>query len=84
MINQAEKIYNDGKKSLESLLREKAYSEVQKNLENKAIDIDNVSDEDIENLVAAKAEDMMNGIKGFGVGTAFAIAVSLVTGIWNV
>ncbi len=81
MINQAEKIYNDGKKSLESLLREKAYSEVQKNLENKAIDINNVSDEDIENLVAAKAEDMMNGIKGFGVGTAFAIAVSLVTGI---
>ena len=81
MINQTEKIYNDGKKSLESLLREKAYSEVQKNLENKAIDINNVSDEDIENLVAAKAEDMMNGIKGFGVGTAFAIAISLITGI---
>ena len=81
MIDQAQKIYNDGKKSLETLLREKAYSDVQNNLKDKDIDINDVSDEDIENLVAAKAEDMMNAIKGFGVGTAFAIAVSLVTGI---
>ena len=81
MVNQAEKIYNDGKKSLESLLREKAYSEVQQNLENKGIDIESVSDEDIENLVAAKTQDMTNGIKGFGVGTAFAMAISLFTGV---
>jgi len=81
MINQAEKIYNDGKKSLESLLREKAYSEVQQNLENKGIDIESVSDEDIENLVAAKTQDMTNSIKGFGVGTAFAMAISLFTGV---
>ena len=81
MVDQAQKIYNDGKKSLETLLREKAYSDMQNNLKDKGIDINDVSDEDIENLVAAKVEDMMNGIKGFGVGTAFAIAVSLVTGI---
>ena len=81
MIEKAEKIYTDGKKSLESLLREKAYSEVQQNLENKGIDIDSVSDEDIENLVAAKTQDMTNGIKGFGVGTAFAMAISLFTGV---
>ncbi len=81
MINKAEEIYNDGKKSLESILHEKAYSHVQKNLEDKGIDINNVSDEDIENLVAAKAQDMMNGIKGFGVGTAFAVAISLFTGV---
>ena len=81
MIDQAQKIYNDGKKSLETLLREKAYSDMQNNLKDNGIDINDVSDEDIENLVAAKVEDMMNGIKGFGVGTAFAIAVSLVTGI---
>lgn len=80
MVNQAEKIYTDGKKSLESLLREKAYSEVQQSLENKGIDIESVSDEDIENLVAAKTQDMVNGIKGFGVGTAFAMAISLFTG----
>jgi len=81
MIDQAEKIYTDSKKSLESLLYEKAYSDVQESLEEKGIDINSVSDEDIENLVAAKAQDMMNGIKGFGVGTAFAIAVSLLTGV---
>ena len=81
MLNQAEKIYNNGKKSLESLLREKAYSEVQENLENRGIDIENVSDKDIENLVAAKTKDMTNSIKGFGVGTAFAMAISLLTGV---
>lgn len=81
MVDKAEKIYNDGKKSLETLLREKAYSEVQESLKEKGIDIENVSDEDIEHLVAAKTQDMTNGIKGFGVGTAFAIAVSLFTGI---
>ena len=81
MVDQAQKIYNDSKKSLESLLREKAYSEVQQNLENKGIDIESVSDEDIENLVAAKAQDMTNSIKGFGVGTAFAMAISLFTGV---
>ncbi|MDQ7060901.1 MAG: hypothetical protein Q9M43_07070 [Sulfurimonas sp.] len=81
MVDKVEKIYTDSKKSLESLLHEKAYSDVQMNLEDKGIDINNVSDEDIETLVAAKAQDMMNGIKGFGVGTAFAVAISLFTGI---
>jgi hypothetical protein len=81
MIDQAEKIYNNGKKSLETLLREKAYSDVQKTLKKNNIDINDVTDEDIENLVAAKTQDMMNGIKGFGIGTAFAIAISLLTGV---
>lgn len=77
MISKVEEIYNDGKKSLESLLREKAYSDVKKHLEGNGISIESVSDEDIENLVAAKVKDMLNGIRGFGVGTAFAIALSL-------
>ncbi len=81
MIEQVEKVYASGKKSLESLLREKAYSEVENSLRDKNIDIERVSEEDIENLVAAKAQDMMNGIKGFGVGTAFAIAFSLLIGV---
>ena len=81
MIDTTKKLYNDGKRSLESLLRERAYSEVKAHLEEKSININDVSDDDIENLVAAKAQDMMNGIKGFGVGTAFAIAISLLTGI---
>ena len=81
MVDQAQKIYGEGKKSLESLLQEKAYSQVQESLESQGIDINDVSDEDIEILVAAKAQDMINTIKGFGVGTAFAIAVSLFTGV---
>jgi len=81
MVDQAQKIYSDSKKSLESLLREKAYSQVQESLKHKGIAIDDVSDEDIESLVAAKTQDMMNGIKGFGVGTAFALAISLFTGV---
>ncbi|MEA1892181.1 MAG: hypothetical protein U9N33_05650 [Campylobacterota bacterium] len=81
MIEQAEKIYEDDKKSLESLLREKAYSEVQESLKERDINIDTVTEEDIEMLVAAKTQDMMNGIKGFATGTAFAIAISLLTGV---
>jgi hypothetical protein len=81
MVDQAQKIYKDGKKSLETLLREKAYSEVKDSLDEKGINIDDVSDEDIENLVASKTQDMVNGIKGFGVGTAFALAISLLTGV---
>lgn len=80
MIEKAESIYEDGKKSLESLLREKAYSEVQESLTEKGIDINDVSDVDIEALVAAKTEDMINAIKGFGAGAAFAIAISILTG----
>lgn len=81
MIEKVETIYEDGKKSLESLLREKAYSEVQESLKEKNINIEDVSEIDIETLVAAKTQDMMNGIKGFATGTAFAIAISMLTGI---
>lgn len=81
MLDKVEEVYENGKKSLESLLREKAYASVKETLQEKGIDIEQVSDEDVETLVAAKTEDMMNGIKGFGVGTAFALAISLLTGL---
>jgi len=74
-------LYKKGKQSLETLLREKAYNDVKDTLNDKGINIDEVSDEDVETLVSAKVDDMMNGIKGFSVGTAFAIAISLLTGI---
>ena len=81
MIETAEKIYSSGKKSLDALVREKAYSETKEYLKEKGIDINDVSDEDIETLVAAKTNDMMNGIKGFGMGAALTVAISLVTGV---
>lgn len=81
MLDKTKEIYKDAKKSLDSLLREKAYSEVKESLEEKGIDIESVSDEDVESLVAAKVDDMKNSIKGFGVGTAFAFAISIMTGV---
>ena len=81
MIKQSKKIYADGKKSLESLLREKAYSEVKEALHKKGVDINDISDEDIETLVASKTKEMISGIKGFSVGSAFAIVLSLITGL---
>ena len=46
------------KKSLETLLREKAYEEVATSLKAEGIDITQVSDEDIETLVAEKSNDL--------------------------
>lgn len=80
-MNKAEQTYKDTKKSLETLLREKAYSEVQKSLKDQGVDIENVSDEDIESLVAAKINDMKNNLKGFGAGAAFTLALSLFIGV---
>jgi hypothetical protein len=81
MIETIENVYDSGKKSLDSLIREKAYKDVRETLSEKDIDIDSVSDEDIETLVAAKVNDMTNEIKGIGKATAFAIAISLLTGV---
>ena len=81
MVATAGKMYDNTKQSLESLLREKAFAEVKEVLEEKGIDINDVSDPDIESLVGAKVEDMMTGIKGFGKGAAFALVISLLTGV---
>lgn len=75
------KLYEDGKQSLETLLRERAYTEVKEQLDKKSINIEDVNDEDIEILVSERVKDMKNGIKGFSIGTAVAIAFSLLTGI---
>ena len=80
MLELTDNLYNEGKKSLESLLRKQAFKEVQETLEEKGIDINDVSDEDIEKLVAAKAQDKMTDIKGFAKGTAFALVFSYVIG----
>ena len=73
-------LINEGKKSLNTLLRERAYVEVIAQLRQNGISIDDVRDEDIEALVSAKTHDMMNGIKGFAAGTAFALLLSSVVG----
>ncbi len=80
LIHTANSLLDEGKKSLNTLLRENAYNEVVEKLENEGIDVKNVADEDIEALVATRVDDMMNGIKGFAKGTAFALLFSAIVG----
>ncbi len=81
MLEDVEKVYESGKKSLESLVRERAYVEVKAVLAEKGIDVNKVNNEDIEVLVAAKVEDMQNVLKGVGAGIIFSLAISLLTGV---
>jgi len=76
-----ETVYNEGKKSLDEILREKAYSEVKEVLQEKGIDINKISDADIESLVAEKINDTQNTLKGTLLGALGTIAISLVIGI---
>ena len=57
-----EELYDKSKKSLETILREKAYDEVKDALKEKGINIEDVSDEDIEVLVAEKVKLKENTI----------------------
>jgi len=79
--NTAATLLDEGKKSLNALLREKAYSEVMKKLKQEGITPKNVADEDIEALVATRVDEKMNGIKGFAVGGAFALLLSAFLGV---
>ena len=81
VINTTTTLLEEGKKSLDTLLREKAYSDVVEKLADKGINIKEVADTDVEALVAAKVNDMKNGIKSFAVGGAFALLFSSVIGV---
>lgn len=80
MINTATTLLDEGKKSLDTLLREKAYEEVMEKLQDEGINAAEVKDEDIEALVAARVHDKMNGIKNFAAGTAFALLLTSIIG----
>ncbi len=81
IMNNTTTLLNEGKKSLDTLLREKAYTEVVEILANEGISIEEVADADIEALVAAKVDDKINAIKGFAVGSLFALLLSAVIGV---
>ena len=80
MINTTTTLLDEGKKSLETLLREKAYNDVAEKLADEGIDIADVLDADVEALVAERAKEMKSGIKNFAVGGAFALLLSSVIG----
>jgi len=81
MLHTTTTLLNEGKKSLETLLREKAYDDIAEKLKENGIDINNVSDADIEALVAERVNEMRNGIKHFAVGGAVALLISSLIGV---
>ncbi len=81
MLSRLNKVYSDAKVSLESYRRKKAYTSVQRILKEKGIALNDVSDEDIEHLVAAKIEDWKNERKGMEKSTILLIAIFLLTGL---
>lgn len=80
MQNTISNYIDEGKKSLDTLLREKAYEEVMESLKAEGIDPSQVSDEDIEILVAQKGEDMKSTLKGVAIGSVGALILSSVLG----
>lgn len=81
MIRMTTTLLNEGKKSLDALLREKAYADIKEKLEENGIDINEVSDVDIEALLADRVNEMRNGLKSFAVGGAVALFISSMIGV---
>ncbi len=81
MISTTATLLDEGKKSLETLLREKAYDDIAEKLEENGIDIDKVTEADIEVLVAERVNEMRNGIKNFAMGGAVALLISSLIGV---
>ena len=76
-----DEVIDKGKKSLDTLLREKALAEVEENLQKQGINIDSIDDKDIERLVDAKVKDSKNIIKGAAAGGAFSLLIGSMFGI---
>jgi len=73
-------LFEEGKKSLDTLLRESAYAEIKEKLEENGVNIDEVTNEEVEALVAARVEEKRNGIKGFATGAVLALLLSALLG----
>jgi len=71
---------NEGKKSLEIMLREKAYKEVCDLLKEKGIAIEDVDEEELQAIIAERVKSMESGLKGFAAGGLAAIVVTSVLG----
>jgi hypothetical protein len=80
-MRQVEQTINKGKKSLETLLKEKAIKDVSQELLDQGIDPNEVDDEDFEVLVAEKAHELESNLKAMGIGGALGFATSLFIGL---
>ncbi|MGR5419959.1 hypothetical protein [Vibrio sp. PNB22_4_1] len=74
-------IVKSGKKSLATLLREKAIQDVSEELVEQGIDPNQLSGEEFEILVAEKANTLESNVKSCGIGGAIGLAASLLLGI---
>ena len=81
IMHTTKTLFNEGKKSLETLLREKAYDDIAEKLKENGIDINEVSDTDIEALVAERVNEMQKGLKSFAVGGAVGLLISSIIGV---
>ena len=81
MLSETMKLYDNGKKGLQAILRDRAYEEVRNLLSERGIGIDEVADEDIESLVAEKVNEMNGTLKGIAYGSAFGLILSAVIGV---
>ncbi len=68
-----DKAIDSGKRSLDSVLKEKAYKQVEEYLKSNDIDINTIDEQDLEALVEAKTKDMQNTLKGAAIGSAFTV-----------
>jgi len=80
LTQTAVNLLDEGKKSLDILLRESAYAEIKEKLEENGVNIDEVTNEEVEALVAARVEEKQNGIKGFATGAVLALLLSALLG----
>jgi len=80
LTQTAVNLLDEGKKSLDTLLRESAYAEIKEKLEENGVNIDEVTNEEVEALVAARVEEKRNGIKGFATGAVLALLLSALLG----
>ena len=80
LTQTAVNLLDEGKKSLDTLLRESAYEEIKEKLEENGVKIDEVTNEEVEALVAARVEEKRNGIKGFATGAVLALLLSALLG----
>lgn len=80
-MKQVDNMVDKGKKSLETLLRDKAIQDVSQELVEQGIDPNDLNDEDFEVLVAEKVHGLESNLKAVGVGTALGFAASLFIGL---
>lgn len=70
-----DKAIDSGKRSLDSILKEKAYKQVEDYLKSNDIDINAIDEEDLEALVDARAKEMQSTLKGIAIGGVFVALV---------